>query len=171
MVDKIKLVKISDSLESELKRYFITSRDLATGRFSYRGVSPSFSNPRKNLEKIAEVLLEIQAYRDRVITIQLGLLGHVNTLQTAKRVCQEVIQERYSHYLKSMGSLTQQDLFVSNVLEPLIEKHEFVLMLSKSVELILKNLDNAYFAYIGVRQIGESVISRSEGGQYGNART
>jgi hypothetical protein len=170
MLDKVKLVKISDKLESEIRQYFITSRDLATGRFSHRGVSSSFSNPRKNMEKIAEVILEIQAYRDRLIGIQLGLLTHLHSIQTALRVSKELIQERYSNYVKSFGSLTQQELFVNHVLEKLLEKQEYITSMTKNIELILKNLDNAYFAYLGVRQIGDSVISRSEGGQHSHVR-
>lgn len=166
MLEKSKLVKISDKLETEIRQYFITSRDLATGRFSHRGVSSSFSQPRKNMEKIAEVVLEIQAYRDRLIGIQLSLFDHQTTLNTAIRIGEEIMQERYSSYLKSFGSLSQQELFQKHVLEVLFEKQDKVNMLVKSIELILKNLDNAYFAYLGVKQIGEGLINRSEGGNH-----
>lgn len=168
LISRADAIKVSDKLGNELMQYFTTSRDLATGKFSYAGVASSFSNPRKNIEKIAQVLLDIQAYRDRVIGIQLPLLEHSNTLAASKRVGEGLIRERYSITLKKRGSLSLQDSFIDTCLEPILEKRGYVDMYLKRCEVILKNLDNSYFTYVGVKQIGTELINRAEGGKHSN---
>lgn len=170
LIEKAESIRVSDKLGDELMKYFVTSRDMATGKFSYAGVSSSFTNPRKNMEKIAQVLLDTQAYRDRVVGIQLPLIEHSNTLAAVKRVAEGLIRERYSLTLKKRGSLSLQDSFIDTCLEPILEKRGHVDMYLARCVLILKNLDNAYFTYTGVKQIGSEVISRTEGGRHSNVR-
>ena len=80
LIERAEQVKISDKLDEEIKQYFITSRDLASGKFSHRGISARFDNPMKNMEKIASVILDIQAYKDRLIHIQCLLFEHASAL-------------------------------------------------------------------------------------------
>ena len=163
-------IKISSTLTDELDKYFTTSRDLVTGKYSYSGVTAGFEKPRKNMEKIAEVLLKIQAYRDRVIPLQCILLDHANTLTSSKRVTEEVIRERYSETLKQRGSLAMQDVFINSVIEPILSKREYVELFLKRCELTQRNLDNSYFTYMGVKKIGEDIINRAEGGRHSNVQ-
>lgn len=156
-------IQISTDLESELRQFYTTARDVKLGTYSYMGVDPDFTNPRKNQIRIAKAMLKIQAYRDRVLDIQTVLLGFSNKLQSAKRLAVELIHERFSEELKKRGALTVQSVFIESVIEPIIEKRELVDMYLKRTDLILKNLDNSHFTYREVGQIGNSIISRAEG--------
>lgn len=163
-------VTISPKLDAELEEYFITSRDVATGKFQHRGVNSSFNNPRKNMEAIAGVLLDIQAYRDRLVKIQCTLFTHENTLKSAARVCEAVIREIYYDRIKIAGSLDLQKVFVGSILEPLVEKQDYITSLLSRVKATLGNLDSAHFTYKEVDQLGQSVIMRAEGGRFGNIK-
>lgn len=156
-------IQISTELESELRQFYTTARDVKVGTYSYMGVDPDFTNPRKNQIRIAKAMLKIQAYRDRVLDIQTVLLGFSNKLQSAKRLAVELIHERFGEELKKRGALTVQSVFIDAVIEPIIEKRELVDMYLKRTDLILKNLDNSHFTYREVGQIGNSIISRAEG--------
>lgn len=170
LIDQSTKIKVSSKLDSELTKYFVTSRDMVSGAFSYSGVSAGFNNPRKNLERIAQVLLDIQAYRDRVVFLQFSLHEHSTFLTRAQRVIENVIRERYSITLKKRGSLSLQDKFIDSCLEPVVEKFEQIDMYLKRCDTILKNLDKSYFTFTGIKQIGEEVISRVEGGKFSNAK-
>lgn len=157
-------ITISSELERELHTYYTTARELKVGTYSYMGVDPTFANPRKNVIAIAEAILKIQAYRDRVLDIQLILFDFSNKLQSAKRVAVELIHERYGDELKRRGPLTTQSVFIDSILEVLIEKREAVDSYLLRTDKILKNLDNSHFAYDKAGELGNSLILRAEGG-------
>lgn len=170
LIAKADHVVISKKLEDELRDYYVSSRDLATGKFSHRGVSTKLDNPVRTITKINEVLLDILAYRDRLTDIQGSLLHHNNTLGSAMRVAKELIHERYSDIMKTRGSLSTQEIFIESVLEPLVEKQEYVAMVLKRIELMLKNLDNAHFTY---KELGVNIREmtyRVEGGTHSNVK-
>lgn len=157
-------ITISPELERELHTYYTTARDLKLGTYSYMGVDPSFSNPRKNVVAIADAILKIQAYRDRVLDIQLVLFDFSNKLQSAKRLAVELIHERYGDELKQRGPLTTQSVFLDAILEALIAKREAVDSYLLRTDKILKNLDNSHFAYDKAGELSNSLILRAEGG-------
>ena len=157
-------ITIDAGLDRELRDFFVTSRDRKLGTYSFSGVDASFSKPRRNQIAIAEVLLTVQAHRDRVIDIQTALLGFNNKLQSAKRIITELLYERYPDELKKRGALTVQSIFIDAVLEPITSKRDTAEMYLKRVDVILKNLDNSHFAFREVGQIGNSIIARTEGG-------
>lgn len=157
-------IVLDSQLDGELREFFVTSRDRKLGTYAFSGVDASFTRPRRNQIAIAEVLLTVQAHRDRVIDIQTSLLGFNNKLQSAKRIITELLYERYPDELKKRGALTVQGIFIDAVLEPITEKREIVEMYLKRVDIILKNLDNSHFAFREVGQIGNSIIARTEGG-------
>lgn len=157
-------IKISPALEQELHTYYVTSKNLKLGTYSYMGVDPTFSNPRKNIVAIAEAILKIQAYRDRVLDIQLVLFDFSNKLQSAKRLATELIHECYGEELKKRGPLTTQSIFIEAVLEALISKREAVDSYMARTDKILRNLDNSHFSYDKAGELGKSLILRAEGG-------
>jgi hypothetical protein len=157
-------ITISPELEHELHTYYTTARDLKLGTYSYMGVDPSFSNPRKNVVAIADAILKIQAFRDRVLDIQLILFDFSNKLQSAKRLAVELIHERYGDELKQRGPLTTQSVFLDAILESLIAKREAVDSYLLRTDKILKNLDNSHFAYDKAGELSNSLILRAEGG-------
>lgn len=170
LLDKADQVQIHGKLEQELQRYFLTSMDVSTGKFQYSGVTSDFSTPRKNLGRIAEVMLNVQAYRDRVLAILFTLHTGENTLTAAKRLAESLIRERYRDDIKKLGAITVQEQFVAYCIEKLVRKRELVAMFIKRCELTLKNLDNGYYSFREVEQLHVSLVSKSEGGRYSNVR-
>lgn len=170
LLAKAEQVVISKKLEDELREYYVTSRDLATGKFSHRGISAKLDNPVRTISKINNVLLDVLAYRDRLTDIQGSLLHHNNTLGSAVRVVKELIDERYYDILKSRGSLSSQETFIGAVIEPLVEKQEYVAMLLKRIELMVKNLDNAHFTYKELDLNIREMTYRVEGGTHSNVK-
>lgn len=168
LIERANKITIPQHLQDELKLMFITSKNMQTGEYTYMGVSPSFDNPTKNAKKLANVFLTIQAYTDRVLTIQMQLEDIGNTLTSYKRKCVEYIHESYSDILKSRGPLTTQAVFIESVIEDIIEKRELVEMLATRCDKIVKNLSATHFSFSKLHTSGESYLNRSEGtrGQY-----
>jgi hypothetical protein len=163
LLDIADSVAISPTLIDELREMFVTSRDNRHGTYSFSGVDSTFKNPRKNAIKIAELLLVIQAHRDRAVNIQLDLFTFLDKITKARRVIREVMHEQFGVELKKVGALPVQAVLNESVMERLNEKKDTVEMYLNITDRILKNLDNSYFSFreAGIR--GESVMSRAEG--------
>lgn len=162
---RVEKIQLPQSIQDELTLMFVTTKNMKTGDYSYMGVEAGFSNPIKNMKKLANVFLTIQAYTDRVLTLQFQLEGIANTLAGYKRKCVEYIHESYSDVLKTKGPLTSQQVFIDTVIEPIIEKRELADMLVARCDKIVKNLSATHFAFSKLEGFGKSLLQNSEGGR------
>jgi hypothetical protein len=120
---------------------------------------------KEGTQELAHVFLTIQAYTDRVLTLQFQLEGIANTLAGYKRKCVEYIHESYSDVLKTKGPLTSQQVFIDTVIESIIEKRELADMLVARCDKIVKNLSATHFAFSKLEGFGKSLIQNGEGGR------
>lgn len=149
--------------DAEIRKYVLMSVDLETARPKYYGIDAKFENPLADIKKISAVVMDIQAYRDRLVTI-LGELYEKNSHLTEwKRKGWKYIKAKYMKLIRSQGSLKNQDEFIETVLWDIIEKRARIEGLIQRVELVLKNLDNAWFTYRKVNENCETLVSRMEG--------
>lgn len=162
---RVEKIQLPQSIQDELTLMFVTTKNMKTGDYSYMGVEAGFNNPIKNMKKLANVFLTIQAYTDRVLTLQFQLEGIANTLAGYKRKCVEYIHESYSDVLKTKGPLTSQQVFIDTIIEPIIEKRELADMLVARCDKIVKNLSATHFAFSKLEGFGKSLIQNSEGGR------
>ena len=149
--------------DKEVRGYILSSVDLETARPSYYKIDGKFENPLQDIRRISEVQLDIQAYRDRLVTILSELFEKAGYLTEWKRKGWKLIKDRYSKIVKSQGALKNQDEFVEYVLWDIIEKRTKIEGLISRIELVLKNLDNAWFTYRKVNENCETLVSRMEG--------
>ena len=149
--------------DAEIRKYVLMSVDLETARPKYYGIDAKFENPLADIKRISAVVMDIQAYRDRLVTI-LGELYEKNSHLTEwKRKGWKYIKAKYMKLIRSQGSLKNQDEFIETVLWDIIEKRTKIEGLIQRVELVLKNLDNAWFTYRKVNENCETLVSRMEG--------
>lgn len=149
--------------DKEIRKYILMSVDLETSKPKYYGIDAKFENPLVDIKKISSVVLDIQAYRDRLVTI-LGELYEKNSYLTEwKRKGWKYIKAKYMKLVRSQGALKNQDEFIETILWDIIEKRTRTEGLIQRVELVLKNLDNAWFTYRKVNENCETLVSRMEG--------
>jgi hypothetical protein len=149
--------------DAEIRKYVLMSVDLETARPKYYGIDAKFENPLADIKKISAVVMDIQAYRDRLVTILGELYGKNSHLTEWKRKGWKYIKAKYMKLIRSQGSLKNQDEFIETVLWDIIEKRARIEGLIQRVELVLKNLDNAWFTYRKVNENCETLVSRMEG--------
>ena len=150
------------SLDAELQNYILKSIDLETGGPLYHGVNPRLENPRKDLRQVSKMLLDIQAFRDRITKIRGDLNAKASKLTRYKRSMFKYIRAQYRKTVESQGSIKNQDAFIDSVLWELIEKRTTLEDQIARVEIIAKNLDNAWFTYNALITLGRDLMSGME---------
>lgn len=140
------------AIRDEIRGYHVTSIKMQSGDAAQYGVDPTLQNPIQDLRDIAKVMLRIQGYRDRVVSITGDLHRKITKLSRAKHKCVVMLTLRFTTGAK--GEKTPLKEMFDIALEPLVSKREELVDLFDEVQLVAKNLDNTHFTYKEVGALG-----------------
>jgi len=152
----------SKRLTAEVRGYVLSSVDLETSQPKFYGIDGKFENPLQDIRKISKVILDIQAYRDRIVTIIGELREKQFFLIERKRKGYKYVKDVYAKTIKAQGTQRNQEEFIESVLWPIVEKRSKIEDLISRIELVAKNLDNAWFSYKRVNENCETLQGRME---------
>jgi len=142
---------IDSSVEVELQKYFVLCLSTKEGGKKLRTVPVCSYGPKEG-GQLAQLLIEAQAFRDRVLSIRLGFLSLMTELKTKEALGQQYLYERYNKELQEMKSSTIRDTVCAILLAPLNTQMLKVEHLLKISDLVYQNLKDTYFTLKEVKE-------------------
>lgn len=155
---KAERLKIDSSIIIELEKYFVICTEIKEGGKRLRAV-PICSYGAKEAAQLASLFEKTQAYRDRTLSIKLGMLSKMTELRTIESIGERYIYEHYNKHIEAMKTSSIRETAKDILLEPLGDKIRKVDDILTKANLIYENLKDTYFCLKEIKDIAISFLT------------
>jgi len=149
---------IDSSIAVELESYFVVCTEIREGGKRLR-VIPVCSYGPKEAAQLASLFEKTQAYRDRALSIKLGLLSKIAELRTIEAVGERYIYEHYNRYIETMKTNSIRETAKDILLEPLRDKIRETENILTKASLVYDNLKDTYFVLKEIKDIAVAFLT------------
>lgn len=149
---KSKKFIIDKSLTEEINSYFVINTSAVEGGKRLR-VIPLASYGPKEATKLISLFEKTQAYRDRSLSIKLGMLSTLNELKILEDVGKRYLYEKFYKNFQEMKTANMRDTSLNVLLEPLNDKIKEISNILDISNLVYINLKDTYFMLKEIKDI------------------
>lgn len=153
------LFKTSEIFQLPLDEYRSEVRSL----FKLRKIRSFTISGTKSMDKLAESIVQDQSFRSRMTEIYAHLSESSRTLQDLLKRFHDYAVIEYARDLKVFGAAADRTAAIKSVLEPYLKYSDESRLLMEEIDMYLKDIDKAGFAFKSLVET-LSLISQREYG-------
>lgn len=140
------------TLLDELNLYYLAS--LRDGKDDIRKIPTSFKN-RSSVRQLVALFEENQAYKDRVVQIQVASLIKAKKLRRIKSAAEAYLYKTYGTLLSNLKSEAMRRTVMDDILEKISKKIDELEILTETSDLVKENLTNTHFVLTNIKDLAE----------------